>query len=415
MANSDTEVVIIGGGAAGIAAAKRLTQAAIDCLLVEARPRLGGRAWTVIDNAGNALDLGCGWLHSADRNPWVQVAAACGFTIDKSLPPWERPPLPYGFPPDQQDEFRKSLREFFAKVGQIAAQGGDVAAAAALPGTRWDRLLGAVTTYISGAEPSLVSARDFDNYDDTGINWRVREGYGATIAAHGEGLATVLDCPVRQIDHRGTRLKIETAKGTITADRAIVTLPTAIIAENEFLFAPALPDKIEAARGLPLGLADKLFMSLDNAEEFTAGGQLFGNIDRVATAAYYFRPFGRPMIEAYFCGALARELEAGGQAALFDFAKAELGARMGHDFTKRLKATHSHSWGADLFALGSYSYAVPGKADCRAKLAAPVNDRLFFAGEACSLDQFSTAHGGWLTGIAAADAAIAARQRQRPV
>jgi len=69
MANSDTEVVIVGGGAAGIAAARRLAKAAINCLVVEARARLGGRAWTITDRSGFALDLGCGWLHSADRNP----------------------------------------------------------------------------------------------------------------------------------------------------------------------------------------------------------------------------------------------------------------------------------------------------------------------------------------------------------
>ncbi len=92
----------------------------------------------------------------------------------------------------------------------------------------------------------------------------------------------MLDCPVLQIDHSGKRLKIETAKGAITADQAIVTLPTALIAEKEFLFAPALPEKVEAARGLPLGLADKLFLSLDRAEEFEPDSRLFGRTDRAA-------------------------------------------------------------------------------------------------------------------------------------
>ena len=78
MPNSDVEVVVIGGGAAGVAAAKRLHRASVRCLLVEARPRLGGRAWTVIDASGFTLDLGCGWLHSADRNPWVRVAEERG-------------------------------------------------------------------------------------------------------------------------------------------------------------------------------------------------------------------------------------------------------------------------------------------------------------------------------------------------
>jgi monoamine oxidase len=414
MANSDTEVVIVGGGAAGISAAKRLAKAAIDCLLVEARPRLGGRAWTVTDDAGFALDLGCGWLHSADRNPWAAVAEAQGRTIDKTLPPWAKPSLPIGFPDAEQAAFSKAMREYFERVGIAGANGPDVAAAALLePGDRWNDLIGAVCTYISGAEPDRLSARDFDAYEDSGVNWRVREGYGATIAAYGEGLNVVLDCPVLQIDHSGRRLKIETANGVITANQAIITLPSAIFADKEFLFTPALPEKTESARGLPLGLADKLFLSLENAEEFEPGMQLFGHIDRVATGAYYLRPFGRPMIECYFGGRLASELEAGGKRAFFDFAVSELGALLGGGFSRRVKPVQSHSWGADPFARGSYSYAQPGMAGCRTKLAMPVDDRLFFAGEACSKSDFSTAHGGWSTGVAAADQAIAARQRKR--
>ena len=84
MPGSDVEVVVVGGGAAGVAAARHLYESSIDCLLIEARPRLGGRAYTVIDPSGFALDLGCGWLHSADRNPWAAVAEAQGATIDKT-------------------------------------------------------------------------------------------------------------------------------------------------------------------------------------------------------------------------------------------------------------------------------------------------------------------------------------------
>ncbi len=111
------------------------------------------------------------------------------------------------------------------------------------PGCRWNHLIGAVATYISGGELSRLSVRDFENYKDNGVNWRVAEGYGTAIAAHGANLNVIFDCPVLQIDHRGPRLKVETAKGMIAADRAIVTLPSAIIADKEFLFAPALPEK----------------------------------------------------------------------------------------------------------------------------------------------------------------------------
>jgi monoamine oxidase len=411
MTNSETEVAIIGGGAAGIAAGRRLRAAGIDCLLIEARPRLGGRAWTITDQSGFALDLGCGWLHSADRNPWVNVAEAQGRTIDRTPPPWTRPALPIRFPLDHQQEFRKSMGELYDRLEAILAKGGDVPAAYALkPGGRWNNLLTAIGTYISGAELNLISGRDFINYQDSEVNWSVIEGYGATIAAAGTELRTSLESPVSRIDHNGQKLKIETAKGTITADQAIVTLPTAVLAENERLFSPALPQKTQAARGLPLGLADKLFIALADAEEFEPNSRVFGHTDRIATASYQFRPFGRPQIEAYFGGRHAAVLEAEGERAFFDFAVTELTAIFGSTFARRVKPMHMHRWGADPFARGSYSYALPGMADCRAALAAPVNGRLFFAGEACSRGDFSTAHGGWITGVSAAEQVIAVRQ-----
>ena len=410
MTNSETEVAIIGGGAAGIAAGRRLREAGIDCLLIEARPRLGGRAWTITDASGLALDLGCGWLHSADRNPWLKVAEGQGRTIDSTPPPWTKPTLPIGFSLAEQHDFSNAMEGFHERV-EAAAKGPDVAAATLLaPDDRWNNLIVAVGTYISGAEFNDISAHDFANYADNGVNWRVVEGYGATIAAAGDDLPVALDCPVRRIDHSGQRLKVETAKGVITADQAIVTLPSAVLAENERLFTPLLPEKTQAARGLPLGLADKLFLSLDRAEEFDPDIRLFGANDRVATAAYHLRPFGRPQIEAYFGGSHAAALEADGERAFFDFAVSELVSLLGSAFARRVKPIHMHRWGADPFARGSYSYALPGMADCRAALAAPVDGRLFFAGEACSRGDFSTAHGGWITGVSAAEQVIAVRQ-----
>jgi monoamine oxidase len=214
---------------------------------------------------------------------------------------------------------------------------------------------------------------------------------------------------VRGIDHRGNRLRVETDKGAIAADQVIVTIPSAVLAAEHIVFTPALPEKIQAARALPLGLADKLFIALDGAEEFDKEVRVFGHIDRSRTAGYHFRPFGRPMIEAYFGGGFAAELETGGEAAFFDFAVSELVHQFGSEFARRLKPIRMHCWGRDRFSLGSYSSALPGFADCRQTLAEPVDNRLFFAGEACSRNDFSTAHGAWFTGAAAADQVIAAR------
>jgi monoamine oxidase len=416
VASSDTEVVIVGGGAAGIAAGRRLTDARIDCLLVEARARLGGRAWTVGDGSGAAIDLGCGWLHSADRNPWVAVAEAQGRTIDKTPPPWRRRSAPIGFPLAEQNAFLDALEKFYQRLDTHSDGADDVAAATFLePLGRWNGLIDAVGTYVSGADLERVSARDLGRYDDSGVNWRVVEGYGTTIATHATGVPVVLDCPVRCIDHSERRLRVETANGTITADAAIITLPSALLAEGTLAFTPALPEKIQAAAGLPLGHADKLFLSLSDADEFDKDSRLFGRTDRSRTGVYHFRPFGRPQIEAYFGGPLATDLEAGGERAFFDFALAELSALLGSTFTRRIKPLRLHPWRVDPFSRGSYSYALPGKADCRAALAAPVDDRLFFAGEACSRGDYSTAHGAYLTGVAAAGQAITARRgKHRP-
>ena len=406
--SSDTEIVIIGGGAAGIAAARRIADARLDCLLVEARSRLGGRAWTI--NSEFPIDLGCGWLHSADRNPWREAAEVQGRSIDKTPPPWMRRSAPIGFPLSEQDAFLRARRQFHEQLGSLPEDKPDVAAATFLePRGRWNALINALSTYGSGAELDRVSARDLDRYGDSGVNWRVVEGYGTVIAAHGRGLPVMLGCPVRLIDRRGKRLRMETPNGAIAADAAIVTVPTPVLAEETIAFTPALPEKTEAALGLPLGLADKLFLSLSDAEEFDKESRLFGHTDRSRTGVYHFRPFGRPQIEAYFGGRLAAELEAAGDDAFVDFAVNELVSLLGSNFARRVRLLKLHRWGIDPFSRGSYSYALPGQAECRAALAAPVDDRLFFAGEACSRSDYSTAHGAYLTGVAATEQVIAAR------
>ncbi len=143
MANNDTQVAVIGGGAAGIAAGRRLQQAAIDCLVVEARPRLGGRAWSVDDGMGNAVDLGCGWLHSADRNPWVKIAEAEGYAIDKSMPPWQRRALPVGFPPGGAGRLRQGATRLLRPAVGCRAGARPVASDYLEPGNRWNNLINA--------------------------------------------------------------------------------------------------------------------------------------------------------------------------------------------------------------------------------------------------------------------------------
>jgi monoamine oxidase len=207
-----------------------------------------------------------------------------------------------------------------------------------------------------------------------------------------------------------------TTSGTVSAARVIVTVPSAAIAGEHLVFAPKLADKIAAASGLPLGLANKLFLRFDGmlpGVDPGVDGEVFlvGSTRRRETMSYQVRPLGRPRIQCFFGGNFAAQLEQDGIAAMAAFATDELAGLFGNDIRRQLSPLAASAWRSDPFARGSYSYALPGHADDRARLAAPVDGRLFFAGEACSPDFFSTVHGAYETGTAAAEAALASLGR----
>jgi monoamine oxidase len=399
---ADVDVVMIGAGAAGIAAARRLTSTGLSTRVLEARARVGGRAWTLRHN-GLPLDLGCGWLHSADENEWAMIARTLGLAIDETPPPWSRRAHQLNFSAADQKDFAEAWDRFDERVGTAARAPRDCAARDCLePGGRWNALLDALSTYINGIELDRLSVQDFARYRNTGVNWRVEGGYGALMEAYAAGLDVVLDCPATLIDHSGTDVRIETPRGALTARAAIVTVPTSLIASGALRFHPPLPDKMEAAAALPLGVADKLFLRVEAPEDVPVQTRLFGATDRVATGSYHLRPFGAPMIEGYFGGSFARELEEAGEKAFAEFAIEQIAALLGNDMRKRLTVMAVTRWHHDPYARGSYSHAAVGCSAQRAVLAAPVDDRLFFAGEACSTHDYSTAHGAYRTGIRAA-------------
>jgi monoamine oxidase len=263
-------------------------------------------------------------------------------------------------------------------------------------------MIDAISTYINGCELDQVSILDLDAYEDTNINWRVRHGYGALMAAYGATLPVAFNCNVTRIDHSGKRLRIETSLGTLTADKVIVTVPTNLIADEAIRFFPALPAKIDAAAGLPLGLADKVTLLLAEPEALPKEGNLRGATMRTEMGTYHIRPFGQPCIEGFFGGRYAQALEDAGDGAIAAASIDEIVSFLGNDFRRKLRPLCESRWAHDPFARGSYSHALPGHAGDRAILAAPVDGRLFFAGEATSPDFFTTAHGARDSGERAA-------------
>ena len=205
------------------------------------------------------------------------------------------------------------------------------------------------------------------------------------------------------LDFSGARVRVETVRGVIEARAVIVTLAESRI--GALRFTPDLPEKREAAAGLPLGAAEKLYFALAEPEEFPVDGHLFPRFDTAEMGSYHLRPMGKPMIEVYFGGALARGLAQAGAEAMADYAKQELASLLGSAFPARLTTLAASSWATDPLARGSYSYAEPGCADMRQTLAAP-HPPLFFAGEACSKHRYSTAHGAFETGYVAAEQAL---------
>jgi monoamine oxidase len=409
---SNVDVAIIGAGAAGLGAANALKDSGLAVIVLEARDRVGGRAHTIQAAPDVVFDVGCGWLHSANQNTFVPIAEALGFEINKDLPPWRERAYGKAFPQEDRNDFIRALDQFYdrAEAAAIEARrtGRDLAANLSLePGNRWNPMIDAISTYINGCELDRVSILDMDAYEDTNLNWRVRRGYGALVAAYGAACPLALNCAVTLIDHSAKQVRIETTRGTLSADKVIVTVPTNLIADEAIRFHPALPAKVDAASGLPLGLADKVTIALAEPEALPKEGNLRAATMRTEMGTYHLRPFGQPCIEGFFGGRFARQLEAAGDGAMCAAAIDEIVSFLGNDFRRKLKPLAESRWALDPFARGSYSHALPGHAGDRVVLAAPVDGRLFFAGEATSPNFFSTAHGARDSGERAAKEAMA--------
>lgn len=405
------DVAIVGAGAAGLAAARRLASEPLSLLVLEARDRIGGRAHTVhVD--GLPLDLGAGWLHSGDKNSLARFADAEGVPLDHSGANWDKQSNDLEFSRAEQAAFHAAFDAFEQRLHAAGSAPDQPAAALMTPGERWNVMIDAVSSWYNGAEFDRISVHDYLAYADDGVNWRVPSGYGALVGRLAPSAPVAFGAAVERIDRSGSPLRLHTALGELTADAVIVATPTPVLAEERLRFDPPLPDKVDAAAALPLGLANKVFLGLDEPEAFEVDGHWLGRTDRTDTGSHHLRPFGRPYIETFLGGRCAEALEAEGPGAAADFAVAEIVALTGTSMRRRLRVLAETHWRADPWARGSYSYAQPGRREARTALAAPVEDRIFFAGEATHPTLFSTAHGAHDSGVEAAEALLAVRRAQ---
>ena len=406
---TDPDVAIVGAGAAGVAAARRLSESGLKTVVIEASARIGGRAWTH-EVAGMPLDLGAGWLHSAERNSWVRVAEASGVAIDRRRAKWGAQYQDRRFSAAERAAARRAYSAWVARL-ETSPPPSDCAADALEAGEEWNPFIQSISGYLNGEALERVSVADMLAYDEasTDANWRAPAGYGALIAASfPAGVDLRLAAPVRRIALAKGTVALTTPLGEARATAAIVTVSTAVLSSGAIELPPELGPWRDAALRLPLGRNEKLFFEIVTPESFAPETHVHGNPRAANAGAYTIRPFGRPVIECFLGGAGASIVAEEGLVAGFAHATEELVALFGTHAQKALKPLAGSNWTRTDWIGGGYSHALPTHRAARTALARSFDGKIFFAGEATHPFDFSTAHGAHDSGVRAAEEAIAA-------
>jgi monoamine oxidase len=408
---SEYDVAVIGAGAAGLAAARTLVERGRNVIVLEARDRIGGRAWTDSASFGTPVDLGCGWLHSADVNPWREEARRLGITVIERSPLWQSRVGNRLVGEGRDAPWGQAIGRWFNAIAAAGEAGQDVPGSTVVGDGEFRTLFESVVTWACGVELHELSTLDYARYRNTGFDWPVREGYGALVARYGEGLPVRLNTPVSVVRWAGQQIRLEMPGGAVDAGALIVAAPPSVILAGGLRFDPPLPvEKLDAMAAIKLGTANKVFFAVDG-DPFGMPDNSYGSsrLDSRRTAGLIFRHQGQDIAGGYLGGDLAEELDRAGERATIDFVIGEFAAVFGADVRRRLGKAICTRWFTDPWSRGGYSAAKPGHADARGILATPIDDRLFFAGEACSIEDFGTAHGAYLTGIAAGEAILQPR------
>ena len=399
----ETDVVVIGAGAAGLGAARALAQAGTAVTVIEAMGRIGGRAWTTTRDFGVPFDIGCAWLHAADRNPFFPEAQAAGWTLqyhDMTLNH-----LYFGDRKATEEEFTALSEAEAALQAAIDAHDGPDDRLSSL--ARDCQLENAISVFNGpmdfGKDDDEISIADFRSAEDLEPNWFTREGYGALIAHWGRDVPVTLSCPARRIRWDGPGVEVETDRGTLRAKAAIVTVSTGVLAFEGIRFTPNLPQDQEAAiYDLPMGLLTKVPLRVSGTR---LGMNPFDDALVIGHARHDMFllcfPFDMDLVVGFVGGDFAWEMEAAGPAAAVDFMTGRLAQMFGSDIKRHIGYGTMTNWAAEPWVRGAYAVAAPGRAAARSILAQPVGERIWFAGEALGGGLIQTAAGARLSGEAA--------------
>jgi monoamine oxidase len=408
----EVDIAIVGAGAAGIAAARRVAAARRRFALIEAADRIGGRCVTDTRTFDVPYDRGAHWIHMPDLNPVAKLASRAGVDIYPA-PPGQKMRIGRRYAREgEMEEFLGALVRTNRAIGE-AARKTDVACSQALPKDLldWQATIAFVLgPYGCAKDLSEISAIDFARSAERDVDAFCPQGFGALIAKLAEGVPVQLANPVTRIDlnSRGGNVEIETARGRIVARAVIVTVSTGVLAANAIKFNPDLPKRqTDAVNNLKLGSYDRVVLELPgNPLGLQRDDLVFEKTDNARTAALLANVSGSSLFMVEVAGKFGRELAAAGEAAMTAFAIEWLGGLFGADVGKAVKRTSATQWNKQPWTLGAFSSASPGGQPARRILMEPVRDRLWFAGEAAHETLWGTVGGAWESGERAADAAM---------
>lgn len=408
--SSEKDVIIIGAGAAGLAAAKELSRRGFSYHVLEGSHRIGGRAYSEEIAPGEWFDLGCAWLVGGDTNPFVKIAEGLGIALsmDKSeqflLAKHRFQRDGHRLTSEQRDKCVRYYDDCYEAISTAAGQGRDVAISDVIDmdhefappflasiGASW------------GMDADQVST--VDHATSTGeLGHQAYHGYGNLVAAWARDVSMSLNCRVNSIDWSDKAVALETPKGTVSGRCALITVSTGILASGEIGFNPGLPDwKTDAIHNLPMGTENKVGVHFDSdifGEEGRAHYTTWntdGDVGKVDASV-----MGLNTASVFVGGRLGVWLEKQGQPALSAFAIDRIADIFGNDIRKHVTRSIATAWESEPWTRGSWACARPGHAEKRTDLARPVQNALFFAGEATVYDGKGTCSGAYQSGIRAA-------------
>jgi len=407
--STETDVVIVGAGAAGIAAARRIGAANRHFLLIEAADHIGGRCVTDTRTFGTPFDLGAHWIHSPDINPVTKLTPRRGIEI---YPAPASQKVRIGLRNAREGELEDFLAAQVRATRAIVDAGrkGDVPCEQALPNDLGDwrsTIEFELGPFACGKDLAKLSAVDFPRIAERRADAFCRQGFGALLAALAAGIPVQLSTPATAIDI-GREVEVQTPKGTISARAAIVTVSTNVLTSGRIRFpSEAMQRVLDACTTLSLGSYDHIALQLSgNPLGLESDDLVFEKSTDTHTGAILANVSGTSLCLIEIAGAFGRDLSSKDEATMVNFAGEWLAKLYGGDVKRAVNRATATRWNADPLALGAMSAAGPGGQAARRVLMEPLHDNVWFAGEAAHETLWGTVGGAWESGDRAAEAAL---------